>query len=70
MDRDKRELRQEKRKIKQLGNQRARRVLKRVLAEHPEDAPFVEPSYGRYRSADLNGIDRDATRRARDDARG
>ena len=68
MDRDKRELRQQKREIKQKGNQRARRVLKRVLAEDPEDAPFVEPDYGRYRSAELNGIDRDATRRARGEA--
>ena len=63
MDQDrKRELRQLKREIKQAGNQRARRVLKRTLAEHPEDAPFVEPAYGRFRSAPLNGLDRAAPR--------
>ena len=65
MDQDKRELRQQKREVKQKGNQRARRVLKLVLAEAPEDAPYVEPDYGRYRSAELNGFDRDATRRGR-----
>jgi len=63
MDRDKREIRQQKREVKQKGNQRARRVLKRVLAERPDDAPLAEPDYGRYRSAELNGIDRDSTRR-------
>lgn len=63
MDRDKREIRQQKREVKQKGNQRARRVLKRVLAERPDDAPFAEADYGRYRSAELNGIDRDSTRR-------
>ena len=63
MDRDKRELRELKRVIKRAGNQRARRVLKRILTERPEDAPFTEPAYGRYRSADLNGINRDSTRR-------
>ena len=63
MDRDKREIRQQKREVKQQGNQRARRVLKRDLAERPDDAPSAEPDYGRYRSAELNGIDRDSTRR-------
>ena len=56
----KRELRQLKREIKQAGNQRARRLLKRTLVENPEDAPFAEPAYGRFRSAPLNGIDRPA----------
>ncbi len=59
MDQDrKRELRQLKREIKQAGNQRVRRQLKRALAENPEDAPHAtEPDYGRFRSEPLNGLD-------------
>jgi hypothetical protein len=63
MDRDKREFRQTKRKLKQLGSQRRRRVWKRELRERPEDAPYSEDDFGRYRTAGLNARDRDATRR-------
>lgn len=66
MDRDKREFRQQKRKLKQLGSQRRRRMLKRDLAERPEEAPHSEADFGRCRTADLNGRDRDATRRRAD----
>lgn len=69
MDREKRELREQKRAIKRAGTKRSRRLLKRELVERPEEAAFSEPSYGRYRSADLNGLDRDATRRGREDVR-
>ena len=55
---NKRELRQLKREIKRAGSQRRRRQLKRDLAENPEDAPFSEFDFGRFRSADMNGIDR------------
>jgi hypothetical protein len=63
MDRPKRELRQEKRDIKRAGNKHRRQRLKRSLAEDPESAPFDDPGFGRHRSAGLNGLDRDATRR-------
>lgn len=57
-ERQKRELRQLKREIKQKGSQRRRRQLKRDLVENPEEAHRSEFDFGRYRSADLNGIDR------------
>lgn len=60
----KRELRERKRQLKRKGNQRVRRILKRGLAEDPENAADVEPDYGRYRSADLNGLDADPARRS------
>jgi hypothetical protein len=63
MDPDKREIRQLKRKLKQLGNQRLRRQLRRTLAENPDAAHEVEPDFGRFRTAELNGYDHDATRR-------
>jgi hypothetical protein len=58
MDREKRELRRLKREIKQAGSQRRRRLLKRDLAENPEEAHPAEAALGRLRSADLNGLDR------------
>ena len=64
MDQDKkRELRQLKREIKRAGGKHRRTQLKRGLAEHPEEAHEDEPSVGRFRSADYNGIDRDSTRK-------
>jgi hypothetical protein len=57
----KRELRELKREIKRAGGKRRRRLLKRGLAEHPEDAHNDSPGFGRFRSADLNGIDRLST---------
>lgn len=63
MDRQKREWRELKREIKRAGNKRRRQQGKRALAERPDEAPYLEADLGRYRSADLNGIDRDATRR-------
>ncbi len=62
MDNTKREFREEKRVRKRAGVKRRRRELKRVLAENPDEAPFVEPDFGRYATAPLNGVDRDATR--------
>jgi hypothetical protein len=59
----KRELRQQKRALKQAGSQRRRRLLKQALREDPEDAGSSEADFGRYRTAPLNGMDRDATRR-------
>ncbi len=61
--REKRELREQKRVIKRLGNQRMRRQVRQVLAESAEEATDIETDYDKYRSAGLNGIDRDQTRR-------
>jgi hypothetical protein len=47
-----------KREIKRQGSQYRRRYLKRLLAEHPEDAAYDVPTVGRWRSANLNGLDR------------
>jgi hypothetical protein len=58
-----RELRQQKRQIKQAGSQRRRRMLKQALRENPDEAPLCEFDFGRYSSAPMNGIDHDATRR-------
>jgi hypothetical protein len=61
-DFEKRERRLLKREIKRAGNKHRRQQLKRSLAENPEEAAYTEPTVGRYRSADLNGQDRDARR--------
>lgn len=63
MDRLKRELREQKRQVKKRGNKHRRQVLDRALRENPEEAHLAVPSFGRHRSADLNGNDRDATRK-------
>ena len=63
MDREKRQLRQLKRQLKNAGNRRRRRELQRDLDAHPQEAHWSEEQLGRYRSRDLNGIDRDSTRR-------
>ncbi len=65
MEPTKRELRQQKREIKRLGSQRRRRQWKRALAEQPEEALNSEFDFGRYSSAQFNGMDRDSTRRRR-----
>jgi hypothetical protein len=63
MDPDKRELRRLKRDIKKAGNKRRRAHLKRELADNPEEAHKSEYEFGRFRSADMNGLDNDATRK-------
>lgn len=63
MDRDKRDLRQQKREIKRAGSKRRRRYLKRELRDDPEDAAHTEFRFGRDSSAAFNGLDQDATRR-------
>lgn len=57
MDRLKRELRETKRQIKRRGHKHRRQQLDRVLRENPEEAHLAIPTFGRYRSADLNGLD-------------
>lgn len=60
---EKREHREQKREVKRAGHKHVRNTIKRVLAEDPEEAAFVEDDFGRHRSAEMNGIDQDATRR-------
>ena len=60
---DKRRHRQLKRDIKQAGNRKRRRRLKRTLRDDPEGAAEAEFDFGRDSSAGLNGNDQDATRR-------
>lgn len=59
---DKREHRELKRIVKRAGHKHARNVIKRTLNEDPDEAPFVSENFGRYISAELNGIDRDSKR--------
>jgi hypothetical protein len=67
MNDDKRRHRQLKRDIKKAGNRVRRQQLKRQLSDNPEDAHLAEPTFGRNSSEPLNGIDRDAKRRASDE---
>jgi hypothetical protein len=62
-DPEKRQLRELKRALKKRGNKHRRQQLKRDLAENPDEAAHAEEKLGRYRSDELNGIDRDTTRR-------
>jgi hypothetical protein len=63
MEPTKREIRHLKRELKRAGSQRRRREGKRVLRENPEEAPFSKENFGRYSTAELNGMDQDLTRR-------
>ncbi len=67
MDPHKRRYRQLKRDLKKAGKRKRRQYLKRQLAESPEDAAQVEFDFGRDSTVGLNGIDRDATRRQREE---
>jgi hypothetical protein len=63
MEPAKRELRRPKKEIKRAGSQRRRRLWKRDLRENPDEAAHSEENFGRYKTAELNGIDHDSTRR-------
>ncbi len=63
MEPTKRDQRQTKRELKQAGSQHRRRQWKRELREDPEEAPYSGENFGRYSTAELNGMDRDGTRR-------
>lgn len=63
MNQDKREHRELKREVKRAGHKHNRNVIKRALTERPDEAAELGDDFGRHRSAELNGIDRDATRR-------
>lgn len=60
---DKKRLRDLKRKIKRSGNKKARADLKRDLANNPEEAHFGEIQRGKRRSENLNGMDYDSKRK-------
>lgn len=62
-DPDKRKLRELKRALKKRGNKHRRQELKRTLADNPDEAAHAEEDLGRHRSADLNRLDRDSTRK-------
>jgi hypothetical protein len=63
---EKRQLRELKRKLKRAGSKRRRRQLKQDLAENPNEAQHSEFDFDRYRSAGLNALDKDATRKRRE----
>ena len=67
IDPDKRKMRELKRAIKKRGNKHRRAQLKRDLVENPDEAAHSEEKLGRYRSDTLNGLDKDATRRKREE---
>jgi hypothetical protein len=64
---DKRSFRRLKRDVKKAGNRKRRRALRRDLADNPGEAAHAEFDFGRDSSAAMNGNDRDATRRRRDE---
>jgi hypothetical protein len=66
-DPDKRTLRELKRALKKRGNKHRRQQLKRDLADNPEEAAHSEEDLGRHRSEGFNGLDKDSTRRKKDD---
>jgi hypothetical protein len=66
-DPHKRELRKLKRTLKRAGSKHRRRDLKKQLAENPEGAAESEPTFGKFSSEGLNGLDQDATRKRSDE---
>ena len=60
---EKRQLRETKRELKRAGHKKVRAKARHMLETSPEDAHLAEDNYGRYSTAHLNGMDRDATRR-------
>jgi hypothetical protein len=67
VDPDKRRMRDLKRAVKKRGNKHRRQELKKSLAENPDEAAHAEENLGRFRSDTLNGLDRDSTRRKKED---
>jgi hypothetical protein len=67
MDQDKRRYRQLKRDLKRAGNRKRRRHLQRELRDNPLEADPDDFDFGRDSTAGLNGNDRDATRRRKED---
>ncbi len=65
---DKRRYRKLKRDIKRAGTKRRRRVLKQQVTDGTLDADHLDDGLGRKRTAWLNGMDRDAKRKRREQA--
>jgi len=63
MEPSKREYRQQKRELKREGSKLRRRQLKADLDRDPEDASHSQFHFGKFKTAHLNGIDHDATRK-------
>jgi hypothetical protein len=68
VDPDKRRMRKLKKSVKKAGAKKRRGRLKRDLRDNPAEAHLSEIRYGRNRSATMNGLDDDRTRRPKDDA--
>lgn len=62
-DPDKRQIRKLKSALKKRGNKHRRAQLKQTLSDNPDEAAFAEEDFGRHRSAGLNGMDQDSTRK-------
>ena len=67
-DPDKRMIRKLKSAIKKRGNKHRRAQLKQTIADNPEEAAHAEEDLGRHRSATLNGLDQDSTRKRADES--
>lgn len=67
MNQEKRNQRELKRAIKKAGNRKRRQHLKQTLRDTPEEAANVDFEFGRASSAPMNGIDKDATRKRKQD---
>jgi hypothetical protein len=65
MEPTRREQRRQKRELKQAGSQHRRRALKQELRDNPEEAHRSEENFGRYSTEEMNGMDRDPTRKMR-----
>ena len=60
---DKKQLRRLKKKVKQLGNQKARHDAKKLLRDDPTNEQLQEQTqHGKRTSQGLNGLDKDKTR--------
>lgn len=66
-DPDKRKLREIKRVLKKRGSKHRRQALKKTLAENPDEAAEAEEDLGKCRSDTLNGLDRDSTRKKKEE---
>jgi len=62
-DPDKRMIRKLKYAIKKRGNKHRRATFKQTIADNPDEAAHAEEDLGRHRSAGMNGLDNDSTRK-------
>ncbi len=62
-NKDKKRLREIKRRIKRAGNKRLRSHFKRDLEENPEETHLGDVDFGSKSSKKFNGMDDDSTRK-------